>query len=50
MKSVIVNKLKKEFGVKKIDGKKLENYKFSALCALYDKMVEEAKMSKVGEE
>lgn len=48
MKSIIVNKIKKEFGIKNFDGKKLEQHKFSALCAFYDKLTEEAQV-KVGD-
>lgn len=35
MKSIMVKKIKNEFGLKKISGKKLEQYNFYALCGFY---------------
>ena len=35
MKSLIVKKIKNEFGLKKISGKKLEQYDFYTLCGFY---------------
>lgn len=35
MKSLIVKKIKNEFGFKKISSKKLEQYDFYTLCGFY---------------
>ena len=35
MKSIILNKIKNEFGVKKVGGKKLECYSFYDLCSFH---------------
>lgn len=38
MKSLIVKKIREEFGVKKISGKKLELYNFYELIGFYKRM------------
>lgn len=38
MKSMIVNKIRNEFNLRKIEGKKLESYDFYTLCGLYKKL------------
>ena len=38
MKSILVNKIKKEFNIRKIEGKKLEAYNFYTLCGLYKRL------------
>lgn len=38
MKSLIVKKIREEFGVKKISGKKLELYNFYELVGFYKRM------------
>ena len=38
MKSIMVNKIRDEFGIRNIDGKKLELYKFYTLCGFYKKL------------
>ena len=35
MKSIILNKIKNEFGIKKVGGKKLESYSFYTLCSFH---------------
>ena len=38
MKSILVNKIKKEFNIRKIESKKLEAYDFYTLCGLYKRL------------
>lgn len=38
MKSIMVNKIRDEFGIRSIGGKKLELYKFYTLCGFYKKL------------
>lgn len=38
MKGNLVKNIKKEFGVRKVNGKKLELYNFYALCGFYKKL------------
>lgn len=38
MKSMIVKKIREEFGLRKISGKKLEMYNFYELCGLYKRL------------
>lgn len=38
MKSIIVKKIREEFGLRKISGKKLEMYNFYELCGLYKRL------------
>ena len=38
MKSIIVNKIKNEFGIRNIGGRKLECIKFRLLCNYYDRL------------
>lgn len=38
MKSQIVKLLKEQYGLRRINGKKLESYRFSFLCAYYDSL------------
>lgn len=38
MKSIMVNKIRDEFGIRNIGGKKLELYKFYTLCGFYKKL------------
>lgn len=38
MKSIIVKKIREEFGVKKISGKKIELYNFYELIGFYKRM------------
>ena len=38
MKSIISNKIKKEFGLKKIEGKKVELYNFYELVGYYKRL------------
>lgn len=38
MKSMIVKKIREEFGLRKIGGKKLEMYNFYELCGLYKRL------------
>ena len=38
MKRIIVDKIKSEFKIRKIEGKKLEAYDFYTLCGLYKRL------------
>ena len=38
MKGNLVKNIKKEFGVRKVNGKKLESYNFYELCGFYKKL------------
>ena len=38
MKSIIVKKIREEFGIRKISGKKIEMYNFYELCGLYKRL------------
>lgn len=38
MKSKLIKKIKKEFGIRKVNGKKLELYDFHKLCSFYKKL------------
>lgn len=38
MKSMIVKKIREEFGLRKISGKKIEMYNFYELCGLYKRL------------
>ena len=38
MKSILVKKIKNEYGIKKINGKKLELYNFYELSGFYKKL------------
>lgn len=38
MKSIILNKLREEFGVRKVSGKKLEFYSFYDLVGIYKRL------------
>lgn len=38
MKGQLVNKIKSEFGLRKISGKKLELYDFYSLCGMYKRL------------
>ena len=38
MKSMILKKIKEEFGVKKVGGKKLEQYNFYELCSIHKRL------------
>lgn len=38
MKSMIVKKIREEYGLRKISGKKLEMYNFYELCGLYKRL------------
>ena len=38
MKSRIVKLLKEQYGIRRINGRKLESYRCSELCAYYDSL------------
>ena len=38
MKSILVKKLKEEYGIRKVEGKKLESYKWYRLAEFIDKL------------
>lgn len=38
MKSLLVNKIREEYGIRKISGKKLELYNFYELCGIYKRL------------
>lgn len=38
MKSIIVDKIKNEFGLRNIGGKKIELYRFYTLCGFYKQL------------
>lgn len=38
MKSMILKKIKEEFGIKKVAGKKLEQYNFYELCSIHKRL------------
>lgn len=38
MKSIMVNKIKKEFGIYKVNGEKLERTGFYNLCGIYKQL------------
>lgn len=45
MKSILVNKIKDEFGIKKYMGKSIKSYDFYKLCSIYKEFKNKSDMN-----